>query len=217
MSLLKVENIIIALREKKSKLVGPINLEIEEGNIFALLGASGSGKTIFARSMVGLLPPELYIKNGRIIFEGKEIHDTDFQKLRGTEIFYMPQDAPAALDPMQKINKQISAPLNRKISSKEIIKTLETLNIKHPELVLESYPWQLSNGENQRCILTIAILLRPKLMILDEPTSSLDKNAKNQWIQWILKIKKLYSITMLIISHDVEFIEKITTQKLRLQ
>jgi ABC-type glutathione transport system ATPase component len=225
LALLKVENLIIKSKLKKgrqcvskfSPIIGPISLELEEGTITALLGNSGSGKTLFARSIIGLLPRGLYISEGKIFYRGKPIRAREFAKLRGQEIFYLPQDASASLNPVQKIYMQISEALEEKISRSKLIEMLETLNIKRPELVLESFPFQLSGGENQRCILAMALLRKPGLLILDEPTSAIDLGARDKFVELLLKIKNAHNLTILIISHDLDIIEKIASRKYTLK
>ena len=157
----------------------------------ALIGESGSGKSLTLKALLNLLP-----KNLNVI---KEI-DSNFE-LNSNTIGFIPQNPFTSLSPMTKISKQFFCDENKKIE------VLKLVDLDHS--VLNKYPSQLSGGQIQRVVIAIAISKNVKILLLDEPTTALDIQNKNNIINLITHLKKNLNILILFVTHDIESIKEI--------
>jgi len=185
-----------------------INLKIPSNQVTVLLGESGAGKTILARAFSGLLPEGFFVSRGRILF-GRQVMSGpgSWTRVRGRKIFYAPQNAAASLNPVLTIGRQIRE--TSRIGANELADMLYRLQFADPERILRSYPFTLSGGENQRCLLAMALAGRAELLILDEPTAELDVAAQEEFVQVLQAQQRAYSLTVLLISHHLGFIKDI--------
>jgi ABC-type glutathione transport system ATPase component len=204
-NLFEVRGIDVSLQNSGHSILKNIQMEIEANCITALIGESGSGKTILSRTISGLLPENMMINSGLMLFKNRNISYSWLKKQRGKLVFYTPQNATASLNPVIKIKNQLKEVCNN--DSKRIIDILNSLQLLDTHRILNAYPFQLSGGENQRCLLAIAIALAPKLLILDEPVVSLDSPFKNIFVRIIQKIQSEYGMAILIVTHNLSFIE----------
>ncbi|MCK5057751.1 MAG: ABC transporter ATP-binding protein [Candidatus Aminicenantes bacterium] len=211
MCLLKVKNLSVESRtgDKKNplRLLKQVNLTVKKNKITALIGESGAGKTMFARAVSALLPEKVYITSGNFFYEGKEVDFNWLKKFRAKEIFYSPQNAAASLNPVIRIKKQINEV--SKISGPSLIETLKFLNIAEPLKLLNAYPFELSEGENQRALLAMAIAIKPRLLILDEPASSLDGDSRLDFMELIKNLPQRYAVSILLITHNLSIVRHI--------
>ena len=198
--MLNVENLAVESNQAVPILEN-INIQIKKNNITSLIGESGAGKTIFAKTLAALLPPHIVMTKGTIFYENQPVTYNSLKKMRGSHIFYTPQNAPASLNPVIKIKTQIKE--TSKLEHRQLIKLLNDLGIQGPDRILNSYPFELSGGENQRCLLAMAIAQKPRLLILDEPTASLDQSLQESFMQLIKTIQQQYFLTILLITHNV--------------
>lgn len=193
---------------RKSKnpvlLLNNVNVGIREKKITVLIGESGAGKTIFARAISALLPGNVCITKGKFLYKDKEVDQHWLKKVRGREIFYSPQNAAASFNPVIKIEKQITEAAQ--IPKNSLLEILKFLNIEETKKLLNAYPFELSEGENQRALLTMAIALKPSLLILDEPTSALDTDSQHDFMKLIKQIQINYSLNILLITHNLSLI-----------
>ncbi|MCP5054240.1 MAG: ABC transporter ATP-binding protein [bacterium] len=206
MSLLRTLDLVVedaGPRAGGVPLLAGVDLRVEPNTITSLIGESGCGKTTFARAITGLLPGTVTITGGSIFFAERLMQYDQLKSLRGSSIFYIPQDAAASLNPVLKIKRQVAEASLGNISYSRLPGILEDLNIHEPESVLESYPFQLSGGENQRCLLAMAILRKPRLLILDEPTSSLDHRSRASFMAEVERIRREHALTVLLITHNL--------------
>lgn len=185
------------------------NLSIEAGEIFALLGKSGCGKTLTALSILGLEPSNTIIE-GQVKFKDQVIRDRNQKypnKLRGKAISFIPQDPLSALNPLMKIGDQLlEAILSQTNSPKNLCLDLLTqVGIPDPELCFKSYPHELSGGMRQRVLIAMAIINKPDLIIADEPTTALDVTVQ----ALILKLLSSLKQSILLISHDLGVVAEI--------
>lgn len=157
----------------------------------ALIGESGSGKSLTLKALLNLLPNSLNVK--------KDI-DSNFE-LNSDSIGFIPQNPFTSLSPMTKISKQFFCSDERK---KEVLKLVDL-----DETVLDKFPSQLSGGQIQRVVIAIAISKDVKILLLDEPTTALDLENKNNVINLILHLKKSLNILILFVTHDIESIKEI--------
>lgn len=211
--MLKVEQLIVASR--KSEILKGISIEVKKGEILGLTGHSGSGKTTFIKTIMGILARGLEVKKGQIYLDDCslfEMSNRDRRKICGTTIGFMPQNPMTAFDRRMKIGGQMRETLQvkLKINDSNIKKLIEQVfykvNLTDVERILDSYPYQLSGGMLQRVAIALILALNPKYILADEPTSALDD--KNRKI--ILKILKEQSSKagILFISHDVDALKE---------
>lgn len=210
MALLEVRNLNI-LKDNCNTIVKGVDLDITSGEWFSLIGKSGSGKTLTALSLIGLLPQNLQCQVERISFDGKDLAKLA-SVLRGREISYVFQDYNNYFTPYITIEKQLYEFMVThtnwdKITRQEKI----ALMLKEVGLTLKDvarYSFQLSGGQLQRVALTLSMLLKPKLLIADEPTTALDAvNAKNV-LALIDDLRKKNDCAVLFITHDLRCVKR---------
>lgn len=178
------------------------------GQVTVLLGESGAGKTMLARALCGLLPDGFFISRGVIAYRGKCLtNPASWLGIRGSKIFYSPQNAAASLNPVLTIGRQIRE--TSRIDEGQLLEMLTGMEFPDPQRILHSYPFMLSGGENQRCLLAMALASRSELLILDEPTAELDASAQDEFIRVLQIYQRRYSLAILLISHQLDLIKDI--------
>lgn len=198
--MLEIENLSIAGKGGRP-ILESIFLKIPNNRITCLLGESGAGKTVLARTISGLMPDTLSIRSGQFKYRGRPVFYDMLKKMRGREIFYSPQNAAASLNPVLKLKHQFRDFVQT--GEKRVAEILRRLGFGSPDRILNSYPFELSGGENQRCLLAMAIIREPGFLILDEPFSSLDFGLTAELAKLLKQIQKDYRLSLLIISHHV--------------
>lgn len=208
--LLKVSNISISfiqystgLKQKKLKVISDLSLEIGSGEIIAVLGSSGSGKSLLAHSILGILPSNANL-NGKMTYNGKDLNQDLKEKLRGHEIALIPQSV-KFLDPLMKVSKQVIGEYNNEDDKKEKMRYQRQIFEKYglSKEVDDMYPFQLSGGMARRVLISTALLSKPKLVIADEPTPGLDDNAINETLKYIKQMAE-DNVGVLLITHDID-------------
>jgi ABC-type dipeptide/oligopeptide/nickel transport system ATPase component len=189
-----------------SPLLQNVTIDLKKNKITCLIGESGSGKSIFSKTIAALLPENVFIQQGDIFYKGQAMTYGMLKKLRGRGIFYSPQNAASSLNPVIKIKRQLEEVST--IDRDQIPDILRDLDIRDPERILNSYPFELSGGENQRCLLAMAVAPRPELVILDEPTSALDHHLQEGFITTIKKIQRRFGFTILLITHNLALVRR---------
>ena len=208
--LLHVENLEASDCISK-KIVQNVSFYLAQGEMIALTGPSGSGKSITAQAIVGLLEKELRVTNGAVYYMKQNIFDKsekELQKLRREDIAFMIQHSLNALDPIRKVQNQMLETIRQiqRKPKKELLLQLEELLRKvgfdSPCEILQSYPFELSGGMRQRVLIAMMLSLRPKILIADEPTTALDiVNRERIWTLF-KSLQNTMGMTILIISHD---------------
>ena len=188
-------------------LLDSANLKIRRLGIGAIIGESGAGKTLLARALVGLLAANLNVCSGRFCYLGRQIAYRDLHNLRGDKVLYTPQWAGAALNPALKISVQLRE--SSKMDRDEIAQILRLLGFREPHRVLNAYPFQLSEGECQRCLLAMAVAVGPELLILDEPAAAMDINLQRELMNMLRKLPETFGMTILAITHNLSIIRGI--------
>ena len=203
-----------SVRYQKSLLaVNDVSLCATRGSILAVVGESGSGKSTLIRSVIGLLPPDGEIVSGRMLFCDENItHPTPsrLHTLRGKEIAMVFQDARASLNPRRKIGSQFIESLRcqERYSVKEAtriaLEVLADVRMTDPKRVMDSYSFELSGGMCQRVALAMSIskYVQPKLLLADEPTSSLDVTMQAQMIRRLLEYRDRFGTSIVIVTHN---------------
>lgn len=208
-NLLSVKNLTISFAEKT--VVQDVSFDIKEGQTLCLVGESGSGKSLSALSVMNLLPEVATLKAEQIIFEQNDIlkmHEDDLRHLRGREISIIFQEPMTALNPVMTVGKQVAEvfEIHTKFSHKEIkqkvLNLFEKVKIPDPKRRYDEYPFQLSGGQRQRVMIAMALALKPKLLIADEPTTALDVTVQGEILKLIKDLQKEMNMAVLFITHD---------------
>ena len=214
--LVKVHDLTLSFPEGRGKqdrvVLDNLSFGIRDGEILGLIGNSGSGKSMTAYSIAGLLPDNAKILGGSIKYQGQDLlsmKPSDRRRMLGRDIGMIFQEPASALDPLMKVGKTLEEILiSHGIKDKaerynRISDLLTTVGFKKPDEIYERYPHQLSGGQRQRILIAGALLLRPKLLICDEPTSSLDSVTTVAILDLLRKLCVDMKITILFISHDI--------------
>lgn len=191
-----------------------ISFELKRGEIVALLGESGSGKSTIARAMMGLLPPSASgiggsLRIGDAVCDRLSDSRFPWERIRGRELGMLFQDARQALHPLMKIREQFAETLlfHRKASAREVpsiaVRMLSMLHFDDPERVLDCYPFELSGGMCQRVCLALALCLEPKALVADEPTSALDTVSQREVLELLRRLQRELGLAVLLITHDI--------------
>lgn len=217
MNIAEIRNLSMSIYSGKgvpALILDDLNFHIREGEILGLIGNSGSGKSMTAMTIAGLLPESAHVTSGSIEIDGKDVLKLsagERRKLLGEEIGMIFQDPMTALDPLETVGKNLDEILRiRNIPKEErksrIISMLETVGFIEPERIYRSYPHQISGGQRQRVLIAGAALLKPKLLIADEPTSSLDTVTTVSILKLLKDICVEMHMTILFISHDLSVV-----------
>lgn len=216
MSLLEVKQLSKQFRKNKRSpfektsyftAVHPVEFTIEAGETFGLVGESGSGKTTIANMIAGIISPTA----GEAYLDGVELRDKAKAREIEREIQMVFQDPFNSLNPVKRIGWQLEEPLRvHRIGSKaerkrRVIEMLEIVGLD--ESFLRRYPHELSGGQRQRVVILIALILRPKLVVLDEPVSSLDVSVQAQILNLLKDLQARFQVAYLFISHDLQVVE----------
>ncbi|MFN0030102.1 MAG: ABC transporter ATP-binding protein [Acidimicrobiales bacterium] len=198
--------------------VRDVNLELYPGEITVLLGESGSGKSVTARSVMRLYGPGAEL-SGRVELEGRELLSLSpkaMLPIRGAQIAMIPQDPTAALDPLRRIGAQLVEVLrqhsmvpNRKAASVRALELLDQVGIPDPPRVARSFPHELSGGMRQRAVIAIAVSCNPKVLIADEPTTALDVTVQAQILDLFGRLIGELGSAVLLVTHDVGVAEEV--------
>jgi peptide/nickel transport system ATP-binding protein len=212
MPLLKTENLVVEKSMPGSPRDLPIlqnlSIAINENQITGIIGESGAGKTILGKTLAALLPGPIAVTGGTIYYDNRPVTFDLLKKMRGRHIFYTPQNAAASLNPVLKIKNQVNE--TSKIEKPAMLEIFKDLEFPEPERILNAYPFELSGGENQRCLLATALARHPRLLILDEPTASLDAHLQEGFMRLIKEIQHRYRLTILLITHNLRVARNIT-------
>lgn len=204
-------NITFPSPEGEVKAVRGLSFSLEQGETLALIGESGAGKSVTARALIGF--HREYRRSGQFYFNGKNVTDLSekqWEKIRGKEIGFLPQEERSSLNPVHPVGKQVVETIqkHRRLPWKQAKSTaydlLRQVGFPRPEQYFFAYPHQLSGGLRQRILLAIALSGRPRLLIADEPTTGLDATTKAYIIELLAVLKKEYQLTILLITHDLK-------------
>lgn len=211
--LLQVDNLQLEVRsERGSKaLLKGISFAVDKGEILALVGGSGSGKSLTALTIMRLLAHNLTVRDGSIILDGLDLFaltEMQMNAVRGEQIAMVFQEPQTALNPVKTIGEQIGEALrwHKKLRGHElkerVLSLLKEVDIPDPEQRYDWYPHQLSGGQKQRVVIAIALACEPKLLIADEPTTALDVTIQKQILTLLNTIRKSRDLAVLLITHD---------------
>jgi peptide/nickel transport system ATP-binding protein len=214
--LLNVKNLSLEIKSSNKNILKNINFDIYKSEIVSLIGESGSGKSLTALSIIRLLEKSCKITDGEINYLNKNIlllEEKKMRAIRKNEISMIFQEPMRSLNPVMNIYDQLKESYtvkNTKNIKKEIINNLVSVGISDAERVISLYPHQLSGGMKQRVMIAMAIACKPKLLIADEPTTSLDVTIQKQVLDLLLELKNKMNMSILFITHDLAVASQIS-------
>ncbi len=215
---LVVEDLSVMLTGKDIDVVDDIDLVLKPGEVVGLVGESGSGKTTVGTSLLNYSRAGAHIGSGRVLLEGRDVLGMPWQevrKVRGEEIAYVPQDPASALNPAIRIGRQIVELLElRSIGTKEsrlqgARDGLAEVGLPNDDEFLSRYPHQLSGGQVQRVALAMAFLPKPKVLVLDEPTTGLDVTTQAMVLETMAELCRAHGVSALYVTHDLAVVANI--------
>ena len=213
--LLKIENLTVGIHSPAGKVeaVRDVSFELRPGEVLAIVGESGCGKSMLCKSIMKLLPKSAKIEGGKIIANGVDITkytDREMNKLRGKLFSFVFQDPMTALNPTIPIGKQIAEAIlvhEPKLSKEEVynrvISLMELVGIQQPHERYKLYPYNFSGGMRQRSVMAIALASNPKVLLADEPTTALDVTIQAQILDLLKDIQQKLGTATILVSHDL--------------
>ena len=206
-----------ALKNGVVRAVNDVSLSLEPRSVLGIVGESGSGKSATALSIVALITYPGTIVGGEVLYQGQDLlqmSEGRLQPIRGKEIAMVFQDATASLNPILTIGDQIEEVLiahlhlEKSEARRRVIEVLNEVGIPEPREVLSQYSFQLSGGMRQRVVLAIAMVMKPKIIIADEPTSGVDLTTQAEILDQLQRLKDESGTSFILISHDLGVIAR---------
>ncbi len=203
---------------KNKPILNKVNFTIKKNSILGLVGESGSGKSITSLSIMGLLSGTNIDFDGSISFQNNDLlnfSESDFLKIRGNQISMIFQEPMTSLNPSLTCGYQLyevfknHTTLSKTEIQEEIISLFEKVKLPRPVEIYKSYPHQISGGQKQRVMIAMALALKPKLLIADEPTTALDVTVQKEIINLLKRLQKETQMSILFISHDLNLVSEI--------
>lgn len=222
MPLLQVKNLSIAFDNDETRTaittVENVSFNVRRGEILCIVGESGCGKSVTSMCIPRLLPsPPSKILSGEILFEGKDLLQMpieEVRKYRGSKIGVIFQDPMTALSPLVRIGKQLTEAIHihepdlpKDVARERALTWLKKVGIQNPEVAINCYPYELSGGMQQRVMIAMCLILKPQLVIADEPTTALDVTIQAQVLDLMLELHEKDS-GMIFITHDMGVVRK---------
>ena len=213
--LLEVKNLSVSIDGPAGEVqaVRDVSFSLKKGEVLAIVGESGCGKSVLCKSIMKLLPPSAKIKEGSICVNGQDItcyREKEMQKLRGRVFSMIFQDPMTSLNPTIKIGKQIGEAVvihnknyTKEQVNKKVLELMELVGISHPKERYHQYPWQFSGGMRQRCVMAIALAADPDILFADEPTTALDVTIQAQILDLLRNLKNKINSSIMLITHDL--------------
>ena len=208
---------ISARGTRVTRAVQDVSLTLEAGQTLGIVGESGSGKTTLALSILRLLPPAARIVSGGLSFDGEDLlakSANEMRKIRGKKIAMILQDPMASLNPLFTIGDQVSEPIrvheraSRRSAWERAKGLLASVRIAAPERRVREHPHEMSGGMRQRIVGAIAISCEPRLLIADEPTTSLDVTIQAQYLRLLRELQQAHGLALIFITHNLGIVAR---------
>lgn len=218
--LLNIKHLSVVFHDEDTpfEAVKDVNLSLEQGEIVGIVGESGSGKSMVAYTVMGLIKRDTCTVSGKITFDGADLLSMDRSQLRqlqGKDLSIVFQEPMTSLNPTMKIGRQVeeSLRIHTRLSRQErrarALEAMALAELDDPEKLYDLYPHELSGGMRQRVMIASALVLRPKLLIADEPTTALDVTIQAEILKTLRQINEKEGTSILFISHDLGVIRQL--------
>jgi peptide/nickel transport system ATP-binding protein len=201
------------------RVLRSVSLSVQPGEVRALVGESGAGKTMIGKAVLGVLPSSVRIVEGDMLLEGEDLGKLQPKARRaliGARTALIPQDPLTALNPSRRIGPQMTDRLVRILgwsggkADTRIRQLLDEVQIRDPDRVLKSYPHELSGGMRQRVLIAAAFAAEPRLIVADEPTTALDVTVQKQILRLIAALQREHGTAILFVTHDLGVVAKVS-------
>ena len=213
--ILKVKDLSVS--NKDVEILKNISFQIKKGEILGIVGESGCGKSTLIRALIQMMNKSEEIISGEILFNERNLLSLDskqIRKLRGNNLAVIFQNPGATLNPIRKIGKQFVQTMqshmniNKNEALEKAANMLEKVNLKDSKCILNSYPFELSGGMNQRVTIALAMILEPEILIADEPTSALDVTVQAQVVKEMMSLRDNFQTSIIIVTHSMSVISQ---------
>jgi oligopeptide/dipeptide ABC transporter ATP-binding protein len=222
-ALICVENLSVEFGSgpRAVRAVDGVSFTIGHGEIIGLVGESGSGKSTLGLALMRIVPAPGVVKSGRVVFDGKDLgalSERQMREIRGNELALIVQDALATMNPVTRIEEQIveilkdhegKAKVDRGSFRERALRALRSVHLPNAELNLRRYPHQLSGGMQQRVAIAQGLILEPKLIIADEPTTALDVTIQAQILSLLREVRDTRGTSIVFVTHDLATVAEI--------
>ena len=216
--MLELKQLSVTFKSTGKHAVRGIDLSVDYGERLGLVGESGSGKTVTAMALTGLIQRSGVVMEGQVLFEGRDLVTCRRRELRtihGRDIGVVFQEPMRSLNPLMRVGEQVEESLKihtdktaaeRKRLALEV---MEQVGLPDPEGTYRKYPHQLSGGQRQRAVIASAMIIQPKLLVCDEPTTALDVTVQKQILQLLRRLSEEKRVAILLISHDMTVVRRL--------
>jgi len=203
------------------RVLRSVSLTVEPGEVRALVGESGAGKSMIGKAVLGVLPPSVRIVEGSIRLEGQDLGALTLKQRRrvvGARTALIPQDPLTALNPSRRIGPQMTDRLVHILgwagdrADSRVRQLLDEVHIRDPDRVMRAYPHELSGGMRQRVLIAAAFASEPRLIVADEPTTALDVTVQKQILRLIAQLQQEHGTAILFVTHDLGVVAKISQE-----
>jgi oligopeptide/dipeptide ABC transporter ATP-binding protein len=203
------------------RAVDDVTLTINAGETLGIVGESGSGKSTLALTILRVLPPAAHIVGGQMVFEGEDLvqkSDAEMRQVRGKRIAMILQDPMASLNPLFTVGDQTAEPMRvhesvpRAAAWRRAVALLKAVRIASPETRVRQHPHEMSGGMRQRIVGAIGISCEPRLLIADEPTTSLDLTIQAQYLNLLRELQREHGLALIFITHNLGIVAKMCDQ-----
>lgn len=212
-NLVEARDLVISYETPRGRVraLDEARIELSPGETLAIVGESGSGKTTLGMAAGKLLPSEAICESGRFLVDGCSVFEADIDELRALRrdrLGFVFQNPMTALDPTMRAGRQLARAMGGNVPRGAIATLLARAELPDPERVMDSFPHQLSGGMAQRVVIAMAIARRPKLLIADEPTASLDASIRDRVMATLRRLRDETGASLVILSHDLRMVAR---------
>ncbi len=218
MALLDIRDLHVTFLSTGKEAVRGVDLTVEPGQRLGLVGESGSGKTVTAMALSGLIERWNVDMSGQVLFDGRDLltcSRDQLRKIQGRDIGVVFQEPMTSLNPLMRVGRQVEEVLkiHTDLSPDErrakALEAMAQVGLPDPERTYEKYPHQLSGGQRQRAVIASAMVIRPRLLICDEPTTALDVTVQAQILSLLKSFSTDHGVAILLISHDLRVVRRL--------